>query len=239
MDEVKGALSQSQQDLSSTQARRIQLQRENKTLKETVEAHNNKVSDILYQHTKDKEIISDQKHQIKALKVELGAALLTNSEKDQLVMEKNVLIRDQKVTLEELREIGEGQRDKIRDLQEQLELALINSGGSIMSHDGSLSIGINRMSLADELMFENRPNNKAVCMESNAETPTAHLEVSEVQRAEAVHMDLTAEGSGQAQNNSGDNNIVLPVEKSRPFQTALLVSGVVGVALLAIWKLKS
>ncbi|XP_063058499.1 girdin-like [Engraulis encrasicolus] len=249
MDEVKTALSQSLQNLGSSQAKYIQLQRENKVLKETVEAHNNKVSDISFQRRKDKETMALQKNQMKALKAELRGAMLNIGEKGQMIMERNAMIRDLEVAVDELTAIREVQREKIHDLEEELELALIHGGGSTMGHDGSISVGTNHLSLAQELMSgsldleNNKPINdqlRTVFMETNAEMATAHLEVPAMQRAEAKHMDLTAEGSGQAKTSSDHNNNVLQVDKSsRPFQTALLVTGVVGIGLFTLWKLKS
>ncbi|XP_063058227.1 uncharacterized protein LOC134451757 [Engraulis encrasicolus] len=254
MDEAKTALSQSLQNLGSSQAKYIQLQRENKVLKETVEAHNNKVSDISYQRRMDKETMALQKTQIKALKAELRGAMLTIGQDGQMIMERNAQIRDLEVAVEELRAIREVQKENIHDLKEELELALIHGGGSTMGHDGSISVGVNHLSLAQELMngsldLENsKPINdsssssqlRTVFMETNAETATAHVEVPAMQRAEAKHMDLIAVGSGQAKTSSDHNNNVLQVEKSsRPFQTALLVTGVIGIGLFTLWKLKS
>ncbi|XP_048122546.1 kinesin-like protein KIF15-A isoform X1 [Alosa alosa] len=149
MDEIRAALAESQMANSSLKAQNNKLQKENKVLSNVIGASNNEMSDVLFASDTNKKKIVDLTQHIKALEKQLEQTTVELEEQGQIIINKKCMIDQQKASLEEMNAIELNLKARIKDLENQLEMALITGRGSFLKQDGTATE--NQLSLADEL----------------------------------------------------------------------------------------
>ncbi|XP_062377890.1 uncharacterized protein LOC134066541 [Sardina pilchardus] len=152
MDEMRAALAESQMANSSLKTQNNKLEKENKGLSNVIEANNNEMSDVLFACDANKKKTVDLTQHIKTLEKQLEQTRVELEEQGQIIINKDFMIDQQKASLEEMNSIGLNLKAKIKDLENQLEMALVTGRGSFLKQDGTFDVGTeNHLSLADEL----------------------------------------------------------------------------------------
>lgn len=157
MDEIQAALADSEKANHSLKASNNKLEKEIQALNHQIEAVTQEMSDMSFEREINKEKMTNLTHHFRALEHQLEEARMLLDEKDRSIYNKDVLIKQQTSSMAELTTIGQNLREKIKDLEDQLELAVIHEGGSFLHPDGTVSgVKENCLSLADELRMVSR-----------------------------------------------------------------------------------
>ncbi|XP_042566204.1 golgin subfamily B member 1-like [Clupea harengus] len=152
MDELQAALAESEKINHCLNASYYKLEIRNETLSHQIEAITQEISDILPEREMDKRKIKTLSQHIQVLQQQLEEAKRMLDERDGIIYNKDVVINQQKASMDELTTIGQGLREEVKNLEDQLELALVNEEGSFLHPDGTFSVATeNRLSLAEEL----------------------------------------------------------------------------------------
>ncbi|XP_041923785.1 putative leucine-rich repeat-containing protein DDB_G0290503 [Alosa sapidissima] len=152
MDEIQAALEESKKTNHCLKASNNQLEKEANTLSHQIVVVTEEMSDILSMREMDKKKITTLTQHLRALEQQLEEARMLLDDNDGVIYNKDVVINQQKSSIEELTTIGQHLREKVKDLENQLNLAVAHGGGSFLYPDGSLSVVTeNRFSLAEEL----------------------------------------------------------------------------------------
>ncbi|XP_042566172.1 putative uncharacterized protein MYH16 [Clupea harengus] len=152
MDGIRGALGDSETASSTLRASISKLEKEKKALIDQIDTIANEMSNLLPERELDEKKITNLSQQVKALQQELEETRMQLDEKTAIIKSKDFVINQQKASLEEFAAMEQTLKRAVKDLEGQLELALVTAGGSFLHQDGTVSAATeNRFSLAEEL----------------------------------------------------------------------------------------
>ncbi|XP_066523513.1 GRIP1-associated protein 1-like isoform X2 [Hoplias malabaricus] len=153
LDTLRAEKLEQEQLYSTYEACKRQLEKQNETLKNKVEAISSEITSVLGEKDMFKERTEELSQLLMALQQEMEENNLHYTRTNELIQQKEVLIKQLEETIADYRTIKQDMQEKIQDLEGQLALALVNgSGGTFMNIDNTLPEDIQHsVSLGEEL----------------------------------------------------------------------------------------
>ncbi|KAF7691569.1 paramyosin-like [Silurus meridionalis] len=174
LEDLHAAKAEKDQICGKIKARCKEVAKENETLRQRIEDLSHEVSSFLLKRQQTDEDITNLNCVLRTLQQQLKELSFDLEHKEELINQKDSIINQLKDSMSEYITINQGMKEKLKDLEDQLALALVKSEGNFMSMDPDTMLsGENWVSLGEELgLFTDQtiPEQEQKEEEENAET---------------------------------------------------------------------
>ncbi|MCI4391650.1 hypothetical protein PGIGA_G00137100 [Pangasianodon gigas] len=152
LEDIRAAKTEKDQICEAIEASRKELAKENETLRQQVEALSSETSSFLLEREQQETEVTKLTCVLRALQQQLEENRLHLEQKDELINQRDFVIEQLKDSVSEYITINQDMKEKLKDLEDQLALALVSGEGSFMNVDTTLELAPEHsLSLGEEL----------------------------------------------------------------------------------------
>ncbi|GAA6086076.1 synaptonemal complex protein 1-like isoform X1 [Tachysurus ichikawai] len=179
LEDIRAAKTEKDQICDAVEARLKRLIKENETLRQQVEVLTSEMSSFILERDQKEEEFTKLSCVLRALQQQLEENRLHLEQKDELINQRDLVINQLKNSVSEYITINQDMKENLKDLEDQLALALVSGEGSFMNMDMRLALAPqNSVSLREELGIlsedQMNPEEEQKEEEENAETLVEH-----------------------------------------------------------------
>ncbi|KAG7317474.1 hypothetical protein KOW79_018509 [Hemibagrus wyckioides] len=179
LEDIQAAKAEKDQICDAVEASRKELAKENETLRQQIETLTCETSSFILKREQQEKELSNLSCVLRALQQQLEENRLHLEQKDELIHQRDFVIEQLKDSVSEYITINQVMKEKLKDLEEQLALALVSGEGSFMKVDMTLALAPEQaVSLREELRIlsedQMNPEEEQKEEEENAETLEEH-----------------------------------------------------------------
>ncbi|XP_062841735.1 girdin-like isoform X2 [Trichomycterus rosablanca] len=135
LEDLRAEKAKKEQICSEVEAGFKELEKENKKLKDQIEAFASEVSSTRFERERHERDNAELSYLLRALQEQVEEYQLCLDQKDELIHEKDFVIEQLKDSVSEYITINQDMKEKLKDLEGQLALALVTNEGSFMNVD--------------------------------------------------------------------------------------------------------
>ncbi|XP_046701398.1 synaptonemal complex protein 1-like [Silurus meridionalis] len=175
LEDIRAAKAEKDQICGEIQASRKQLAKENETLRQQIDELSSEASSFLLKSQQQDEEITNLSSVLRSLQQQLEEQRLDLEHKEELIHQKDFIIEQLKDNMSEYITINQDMKEKLKDLEDQLALALVSGEGSFMNVDTDTPLSPEHsVSLGEELgiLFADQmiPEQEQIEEEKNTDT---------------------------------------------------------------------
>ncbi|XP_048868308.1 uncharacterized protein LOC125740748 isoform X2 [Brienomyrus brachyistius] len=187
LEEVRAHLAQQGVANSALQMTIRRLEKENESLKEHIESVTAKMACMLPQTEMDKERFASLRGDLQLLQDQMDEMRLALLVKEELIQKKDFMIEELESSLDEYAIIAQDLKEKIRELEQHQEEAVICSSGAFQPFNGMFSPPTAPcVCLSHELRLQPPHSTQTPLPESFHETPSGPQEETDFEEEEAM-----------------------------------------------------
>ncbi|KAK3515492.1 hypothetical protein QTP70_023611 [Hemibagrus guttatus] len=152
LEDIRAAKTEKDQICDAIEASLKELVKENETLRQQIETLTSETSSFILKREQQEKELTNLSCVLRALQQQLEENRLHLEQKDELINQRDFVIEQLKDSVSEYININQDMKEKLKDLEEQLALALVSGEGSFMKVDMTLALAPEQaISLREEL----------------------------------------------------------------------------------------